>query len=156
MFFSLRVPATVCFGHGSVRGFRGRRGRRKWNTRIEPSFFLKTFFQPYFFAKINVSICSGDEEYLLLVFVVYFSAPRLSLQKKMRRYNVWDAVDLLVWLKKKKLFKEWCRAAQSDVWPTVDVDVSWKILWKEKQERNVRIYTIDFNNSIKQRLTHQI
>ncbi|XP_030297337.1 zinc finger protein 511 [Sparus aurata] len=27
--YSYRVPATVCFGHGSVRGFRGRRGRRK-------------------------------------------------------------------------------------------------------------------------------
>lgn len=27
--FSYRVPSTVCFGHGSVRGFRGRRGRRK-------------------------------------------------------------------------------------------------------------------------------
>nr|XP_046258662.1 zinc finger protein 511 [Scatophagus argus] len=27
--FSYRVPPTVCFGHGSVRGFRGRRGRRK-------------------------------------------------------------------------------------------------------------------------------
>nr|XP_020457336.1 zinc finger protein 511 isoform X1 [Monopterus albus] len=26
---SYRVPTTVCFGHGSVRGFRGRRGRRK-------------------------------------------------------------------------------------------------------------------------------
>ncbi|KAG8000077.1 hypothetical protein GBF38_002220 [Nibea albiflora] len=27
--YSYRVPTTVCFGHGSVRGFRGRRGRRK-------------------------------------------------------------------------------------------------------------------------------
>ncbi|XP_069574026.1 zinc finger protein 511 [Brachyistius frenatus] len=27
--YSYRVPAAVCFGHGSVRGFRGRRGRRK-------------------------------------------------------------------------------------------------------------------------------
>lgn len=27
--YSYRVPSTVCFGHGSVRGFRGRRGRRK-------------------------------------------------------------------------------------------------------------------------------
>ncbi|XP_038593886.1 zinc finger protein 511 [Micropterus salmoides] len=27
--YSYRVPATVCFGHGSIRGFRGRRGRRK-------------------------------------------------------------------------------------------------------------------------------
>ncbi|XP_070697294.1 zinc finger protein 511 isoform X2 [Pempheris klunzingeri] len=27
--YSYRVPPTVCFGHGSVRGFRGRRGRRK-------------------------------------------------------------------------------------------------------------------------------
>ncbi|XP_040033746.2 zinc finger protein 511 [Gasterosteus aculeatus] len=27
--FSYRIPTTVCFGHGSVRGFRGRRGRRK-------------------------------------------------------------------------------------------------------------------------------
>ncbi|XP_041645881.1 zinc finger protein 511 isoform X2 [Cheilinus undulatus] len=27
--YSYRVPANVCFGHGSVRGFRGRRGRRK-------------------------------------------------------------------------------------------------------------------------------
>uniref|UniRef100_I3JT71 Zinc finger protein 511 n=1 Tax=Oreochromis niloticus TaxID=8128 RepID=I3JT71_ORENI len=27
--FSLRIPNTVCFGHGSVRGFGGRRGRRK-------------------------------------------------------------------------------------------------------------------------------
>ncbi|XP_068597706.1 zinc finger protein 511 [Brachionichthys hirsutus] len=27
--YSYRVPATICFGHGSVRGFRGRRGRRK-------------------------------------------------------------------------------------------------------------------------------
>lgn len=27
--FSYRVPTTVCFGHGSVRGFRGRRGRKK-------------------------------------------------------------------------------------------------------------------------------
>ncbi|KAA8583859.1 zinc finger protein 511 [Etheostoma spectabile] len=27
--YSYRVPTSVCFGHGSVRGFRGRRGRRK-------------------------------------------------------------------------------------------------------------------------------
>ncbi|XP_074532285.1 zinc finger protein 511 [Halichoeres trimaculatus] len=27
--YSYRVPTNVCFGHGSVRGFRGRRGRRK-------------------------------------------------------------------------------------------------------------------------------
>ncbi|XP_042358130.1 zinc finger protein 511 [Plectropomus leopardus] len=27
--YSYRVPTTVCFGHGSVRGFRGGRGRRK-------------------------------------------------------------------------------------------------------------------------------
>ncbi|XP_022060973.1 zinc finger protein 511 isoform X2 [Acanthochromis polyacanthus] len=27
--YSYRVPPAVCFGHGSVRGFRGRRGRRK-------------------------------------------------------------------------------------------------------------------------------
>lgn len=27
--YSYRVPSTVCFGHGSIRGFRGRRGRRK-------------------------------------------------------------------------------------------------------------------------------
>ncbi|XP_017268338.1 zinc finger protein 511 [Kryptolebias marmoratus] len=27
--YSSRVPSTVCFGHGSVRGFRGRRSRRK-------------------------------------------------------------------------------------------------------------------------------
>lgn len=27
--YSYRVPPTVCFGHGSVRGFRGRRGRKK-------------------------------------------------------------------------------------------------------------------------------
>ncbi|XP_037321895.1 zinc finger protein 511 isoform X1 [Pungitius pungitius] len=27
--YSYRIPTTVCFGHGSVRGFRGRRGRRK-------------------------------------------------------------------------------------------------------------------------------
>uniref|UniRef100_A0A3B4XY34 Zinc finger protein 511 n=2 Tax=Seriola lalandi dorsalis TaxID=1841481 RepID=A0A3B4XY34_SERLL len=27
--YSYRVPTTVCFGQGSVRGFRGRRGRRK-------------------------------------------------------------------------------------------------------------------------------
>ncbi|AWP14070.1 putative zinc finger protein 511 [Scophthalmus maximus] len=27
--YSYRVPTTVCFGHSSVRGFRGRRGRRK-------------------------------------------------------------------------------------------------------------------------------
>ncbi|XP_049456917.1 zinc finger protein 511 isoform X1 [Epinephelus fuscoguttatus] len=27
--YTYRVPTTVCFGHGSVRGFRGRRGRRK-------------------------------------------------------------------------------------------------------------------------------
>ncbi|XP_026164717.1 zinc finger protein 511 [Mastacembelus armatus] len=27
--YSYRVPTTVCFGHGSIRGFRGRRGRRK-------------------------------------------------------------------------------------------------------------------------------
>uniref|UniRef100_H3DGJ4 Zinc finger protein 511 n=1 Tax=Tetraodon nigroviridis TaxID=99883 RepID=H3DGJ4_TETNG len=27
--FSYRVPPNVCFGHSSVRGFRGRRGRRK-------------------------------------------------------------------------------------------------------------------------------
>lgn len=27
--YSYRVPKTVCFGHGSVRGFRGQRGRRK-------------------------------------------------------------------------------------------------------------------------------
>ncbi|GAA6213848.1 zinc finger protein 511 [Lates japonicus] len=27
--YSYRVPSTVCFGYGSVRGFRGRRGRRK-------------------------------------------------------------------------------------------------------------------------------
>ncbi|XP_061601610.1 zinc finger protein 511 [Cololabis saira] len=27
--YSYRVPSTVCFGHGSVRSFRGRRGRRK-------------------------------------------------------------------------------------------------------------------------------
>ncbi|CAN9499857.1 unnamed protein product [Ophioblennius macclurei] len=27
--YSYRVPPTVCFGHGSIRGFRGRRGRRK-------------------------------------------------------------------------------------------------------------------------------
>ncbi|KAM4591963.1 zinc finger protein 511 [Odontesthes bonariensis] len=27
--YSYRVPSTVCFGQGSVRGFRGRRGRRK-------------------------------------------------------------------------------------------------------------------------------
>lgn len=27
--YSYRVPSAVCFGHGSVRGFRGRRGRRK-------------------------------------------------------------------------------------------------------------------------------
>uniref|UniRef100_A0A3Q2NXS6 Zinc finger protein 511 n=1 Tax=Fundulus heteroclitus TaxID=8078 RepID=A0A3Q2NXS6_FUNHE len=27
--FSHRVPKTVCFGHGSVRGFRGHRGKRK-------------------------------------------------------------------------------------------------------------------------------
>ncbi|XP_034537238.1 zinc finger protein 511 [Notolabrus celidotus] len=27
--YSYRVPANICFGHGSVRGFRGRRGRRK-------------------------------------------------------------------------------------------------------------------------------
>lgn len=26
--FSHRVPSSVCFGHGSVRGFRGRRGKR--------------------------------------------------------------------------------------------------------------------------------
>lgn len=27
--YSYRVPTTLCFGHASVRGFRGRRGRRK-------------------------------------------------------------------------------------------------------------------------------
>ncbi|XP_035982368.1 zinc finger protein 511 isoform X2 [Fundulus heteroclitus] len=27
--YSYRVPKTVCFGHGSVRGFRGHRGKRK-------------------------------------------------------------------------------------------------------------------------------
>ncbi|KAM9848127.1 zinc finger protein 511 [Aulostomus maculatus] len=27
--YSYSVPSSVCFGHGSVRGFRGRRGRRK-------------------------------------------------------------------------------------------------------------------------------
>ncbi|KAM9364152.1 zinc finger protein 511 [Pholidichthys leucotaenia] len=27
--YSYRVPGTVCFGHGSIRGFRGHRGRRK-------------------------------------------------------------------------------------------------------------------------------
>ncbi|XP_059215604.1 zinc finger protein 511 [Centropristis striata] len=27
--YSYRVPTNVCFGHGSVRGFRGRQGRRK-------------------------------------------------------------------------------------------------------------------------------
>lgn len=27
--YSYRVPTTVCFGHGSIRGFRGRQGRRK-------------------------------------------------------------------------------------------------------------------------------
>ncbi|XP_015233108.1 PREDICTED: zinc finger protein 511 [Cyprinodon variegatus] len=27
--YSYRVPKTVCFGHGSVRGFRGQRGKRK-------------------------------------------------------------------------------------------------------------------------------
>ncbi|KAK2824235.1 hypothetical protein Q5P01_021410 [Channa striata] len=27
--YSYRVPKTVCFGQGSIRGFRGRRGRRK-------------------------------------------------------------------------------------------------------------------------------
>ncbi|KAK9541627.1 hypothetical protein VZT92_001655 [Zoarces viviparus] len=27
--YSYRIPSTVCFGHGSIRGFRGRRGRRK-------------------------------------------------------------------------------------------------------------------------------
>ncbi|XP_037535146.1 zinc finger protein 511-like [Nematolebias whitei] len=27
--YSYRVPSTVCFGHGSVRGFRGRQTRRK-------------------------------------------------------------------------------------------------------------------------------
>ncbi|XP_047459921.1 zinc finger protein 511 [Mugil cephalus] len=27
--YSYRIPTNVCFGHGSVRGFRGRRGRRK-------------------------------------------------------------------------------------------------------------------------------
>ncbi|XP_053731107.1 zinc finger protein 511 [Synchiropus splendidus] len=27
--YSYRIPANVCFGHGSIRGFRGRRGRRK-------------------------------------------------------------------------------------------------------------------------------
>lgn len=27
--YSYRIPNTVCFGHGSVRGFGGRRGRRK-------------------------------------------------------------------------------------------------------------------------------
>ncbi|XP_057705273.1 zinc finger protein 511 isoform X2 [Corythoichthys intestinalis] len=27
--YSYRVPSTVCFGHGSTRGFRGQRGRRK-------------------------------------------------------------------------------------------------------------------------------
>ncbi|XP_041867105.1 zinc finger protein 511, partial [Melanotaenia boesemani] len=27
--YSYRVPTTVCFGHGSVRGFRGRRGKKK-------------------------------------------------------------------------------------------------------------------------------
>ncbi|XP_028279232.1 zinc finger protein 511 [Parambassis ranga] len=27
--YSYRVPTTVCFGHGSIRGFRGRRGRKK-------------------------------------------------------------------------------------------------------------------------------
>ncbi|XP_049592020.1 zinc finger protein 511 isoform X2 [Syngnathus scovelli] len=27
--YSYRVPSNVCFGHGSIRGFRGHRGRRK-------------------------------------------------------------------------------------------------------------------------------
>lgn len=31
-----------------------------------------------------------------LLFFVVFSATRLSLQKKIRKHNIWDAVDLLV------------------------------------------------------------
>ncbi|XP_068183384.1 zinc finger protein 511 isoform X2 [Antennarius striatus] len=27
--YSYRVPKTICFGHGSIRGFKGQRGRRK-------------------------------------------------------------------------------------------------------------------------------
>lgn len=37
--FSLRIPNTVCFGHGSVRGFGGRRGRRKWSIKIKAAIF---------------------------------------------------------------------------------------------------------------------
>ena len=72
---SLRVPSTVCFGRGSIRGFRGQRGRRKWNGRPAPSVWCSSL-------RLNTLVYSNRMYSLSHVSLMY---NKMAFAKKKQR-----------------------------------------------------------------------